>query len=90
MLGYTAGYMSESMRMSRSRRKTAVTPELIGSIAFKLRLTTITPAVAQALAPNVERLNDAALAAVDETDFNDEPARFTSVLAQLKSPSSRR
>jgi hypothetical protein len=76
--------------MSRSRRKTAVTPELIESIAFKLRRTTITPALAQALAPNVERLNAAALAAADETDFNDEPARFTSVLVELKSVSPRR
>ena len=76
--------------MGRSRRKTAVTPELIESIAFKLRRMTITPALAQALAPNVERLNDAALAAADETDFNEEPARFTSVLLELKSALPRR
>jgi hypothetical protein len=76
--------------MSRSRRKTAVTPELIESIAFNLRRTTISPALAQALAPNVERLNGAALAAADETDFNDEPARFASALVELQSASPRR
>ena len=31
-----------------------------------------------------------AQAAADETDFNDEPARFASVLAQLQTPSPRR
>jgi hypothetical protein len=76
--------------MSRSKRNTAVTPELIESIAFKLRRTTITAAHSQALAPNVERINDAALAAADANDFNDEPARFTSVLLELKSASPRR
>lgn len=72
--------------MSKSGRKTAVTAGLVESIALKLRRTTITPALARALAPDVERLNNAALAAADETDFNDEPARFSSVLRQLKSP----
>ena len=76
--------------MGRNRRRTAVTPELIESIALKLRRTTIAPALAQALAPNVERLNNAALAAADETDFNDEPARFSSILLELKSSSPRR
>jgi hypothetical protein len=76
--------------MSNSGRKTVVTAELIEAIAFKLRRTTIAPARARALAPGVERLNDAAMTAADETDFNDEPARFTTVLAELKSPSSRR
>lgn len=72
--------------MKKSGRKATVTAELVESIALTLRRTRITPALAQALAPNVERLNDAALTAADETDFNDEPARFTPVLAQLKSP----
>jgi hypothetical protein len=76
--------------MSKRARRNTVTAELVESTALKLRRTTITPARARALAPGVERINDAALAAADETDFNDEPARFTSILAQLKSPSSRR
>jgi hypothetical protein len=76
--------------MNRKRRKTTVTPELVASISRTLRGTTITPAVAQALAPNLERLNNAALAAAEESDFNDEPARFASVLAQLQTPSRRR
>ena len=76
--------------MNKSRRKTMVTPELVAEIALTLRGTKITPAVAQALAPNLERLNNAALAAAAETDFNDEPARFISVLAQLQATSKRR
>jgi hypothetical protein len=76
--------------MNKSRRRTMVTAELVESIALNLRDTKITPAVAQALAPNLERLNNAALAAAEESDFNDEPARFASVLAQLKVSSSRR
>ena len=74
-----------------SKRKTvAVSAELVESIALKLRRTKISLARARALAPGVERLTNAALAAADKTDFNDEPARFTSVLADLKSPKSRR
>ena len=76
--------------MSKSKRRTAVTAELVESIALALRRTKLTPARARSLAPGVERLTDAVVAAADETDFNDEPARFTSVLAQLKPPSSRR
>ena len=76
--------------MNRKRRKAGVTPELVESIALALRGTKITPAVAQALAPNLERLTGVALAAAEETDFNDEPARFSSVLAQLQSTSPRR
>jgi hypothetical protein len=76
--------------MNRNRRKTMVTAELVTSISLALRGTRITPAVAQALAPNLERLNNAALAAAEESDFNDEPARFASVLAQLQTRSPRR
>lgn len=76
--------------MKKNRRKTTVTAELLTSISLTLRGTRITPAVAQALAPNLERLNNAALAAAEESDFNDEPARFASVLAQLQTPSPRR
>jgi hypothetical protein len=76
--------------MKKSRRTTMTMAELVAAIALKLRGTAITPAFAQALAPNAERLNNAALAAADETDFNDEPARFASVLAQLQTSSRRR
>jgi hypothetical protein len=76
--------------MKKNRRKTMVTAELVTSISLTLRGTRITPAVAQALAPNLERLNNAALAAAEESDFNDEPARFASVLAQLQTASPRR
>jgi len=67
-----------------------VTAEFVQSIALKLRDTTISPTLAQALAQNLERLNNAAIAAARDTDFNDEPARFPSVLAQLQAPSGRR
>jgi hypothetical protein len=76
--------------MKKNRRKTMVTAELVTSISLTLRDTRITPAVAEALAPNLERLNNAALDAAEESDFNDEPARFASVLAQLQTPAPRR
>jgi hypothetical protein len=76
--------------MSKRARRNTVTAELVQSTALELRRTIITPARARGLAPGVERINEAALAAADENDFNDEPARFASVLAQLKSPSFRR
>jgi hypothetical protein len=76
--------------MNRHRRKFRVTAELVESIALNLRDTKIAPALAHALAPNLERVNNAALAAAKETDFNDEPTRFTSVLEQLQAPLPRR
>ena len=76
--------------MKKSRRKAMVTAELCESMALTLRGTKITRAFAEALAPNLQRINDAALEAAKESDFNDEPSRFASVLAQLKTPSARR
>jgi hypothetical protein len=75
--------------MTKSRRRTAVTAELVESISLKLRNTPIAAVLAETLAPNLERLNNAALAAAADTDFNDEPARFPSVLAQLQASSRR-
>jgi hypothetical protein len=76
--------------MRKTKRRSAVTGRLIESIALDLRRTTISRARARALAPGIERVTDAALAAADGTDFNDEPARFSSVLADLKSPKPKR
>ena len=76
--------------MNKKRPNATVTAEFVQSIALKLRDTTISPTLAQALAQNLERLNNAAIAAARDTDFNDEPARFPSVLAQLQAPSGRR
>ena len=70
--------------------KSRVTAQLVQSSAKALRRTHISTARARVLAPGVERLNDAALAAARESDFNDEPARFTTTLARLKSPRPRR
>lgn len=41
---------------------------------------------AEELARDVERLNNIALAAAADGDFNDEPARFSAMLLQLKAP----
>ena len=70
--------------------KQKVTPELIQSSALQLRRMKISAARARVLAPAVEALNDAALAAAAGTDFNDEPAKFTSTLVRLKAPEPRR
>ena len=76
--------------MTTKKRRTAVTGELVESIGLTLRRTVVTPARAQAMAPGIERLTDAVVAAADATDFNDEPVRFGSVLVALKSPKPRR
>ena len=76
--------------MTRKKRRTAVTGEFVESMALTLRRTVVTPARAQAMAPGIERLTDAVVTAADATDFNDEPARFGSVLAALKSRRPRR
>jgi len=76
--------------MGTKKRRTRVSAELVESIALTLRHTVVTAARAEAMAPGVERLTEAVLAAADETDFNDEPARFASVLAALKHPKPRR
>lgn len=74
----------------RTPSKRGVTAQLIEASARALRRTRISRARARVLAPDVERLNDAALAAARDSDFNDEPARFTSTLLRLKSPRPRR
>lgn len=72
------------------RKRRAASAELIESIASSLRHTAVAPARARAMAPGVDRLTDAVLAAAGETDFNDEPVRFGAVLAALQAPGSRR
>lgn len=74
----------------RAPSKSRVTARLIQSSAKQLRRTSIGAARARVLARDVGRLNDVALAAADQSDFNDEPARFSSTLVRLKSPRSRR
>ena len=75
--------------MTGKKRRAVVTGELVESIARTLRRTVVKRARAQAMAPGIERLTDAVVAAADATDFNDEPARFGSVLAALKPPRPR-
>lgn len=70
--------------------KNKVTEKLIQASARQLRRMSVSPARAGELARDVERLNNVALAAAEESDFNDEPARFTEMLLRLKSPDVRR
>jgi hypothetical protein len=67
-----------------------VSAALIRSMAQRLRRTGVSAARANELARDVQRLNDAALDAAAENDFNDEPAGFAATLARLKSPASQR
>ena len=76
--------------MATRKRKTSVTGELVETIGRTLRRTAVTRARAQAMAPGIERLTDAMVAAADATDFNDEPVRFGSVLVALKAQGPRR
>jgi hypothetical protein len=72
------------------RVKNKVTEELVQASARQLRRMRMSPARARELAPDVERLNNVALAAAEESDFNDEPARFAEVLLRLKPAGVRR
>ncbi len=69
--------------------KRKVTPELIQASALQLRVMRVSKSRAQALAPEIERLNNAALNAAAHSDFNAEPSSFALTLAQLKDPDSR-
>ncbi len=69
--------------------KRKVTPDLIQASARQLRLMRVTRSRAQALAPEIERLNNAALEAATHNDFNDEPSSFALTLARLQTPDSR-
>lgn len=69
---------------------TKVTGELIRLSARQLRRMDLDEARAEELARDVERLNSIALAAAEDSDFNDEPARFSAMLLQLKAPGPRR
>ncbi len=69
--------------------KNKVTPELIEQSALQLRRMRLSKSRAQALAPEIARLNQAALDAAAGNDFNDEPSSFPIMLARLKTPGSR-
>ena len=63
-----------------------MTADTIQSIAQQLRRTRISAARARDLASTVEKVNDVAIAASLESDFNDEPSCFASTLRRLKAP----
>jgi len=71
------------------RNKHKVTPELIEQSALQLRRTRLSKSRAQALAPEIARLNEAALETGADNDFNEEPSNFPIMLARLKTPDSR-
>jgi len=66
------------------KRKSQVSPALVEQSALQLRRTRLSKSRATALAPEIARLNDAAMDAARDNDFNDEPSSFSIVLAQLK------
>ena len=70
--------------------KTKITGELIVLSASQLHGFAITKARAAEIARDIDRVNDAVLAAEADGDFNDEPSRFTRVLEQLQFAKPRR
>ena len=58
-----------------------LTPELIRAQALQTRDARLDERRAQELAADLARLDDALAGARDKLDFNDEPARFVSLLA---------
>lgn len=62
---------------------TKVQADLILLEAAQLRDVKLTERRARELAADVQRVRDAAAAVSRDADFNDEPARFTSMLARL-------
>lgn len=71
------------------KRKSKLSPALVEQSALQLRRTRLSKSRANALAPEIARLNDAALDAALDNDFNDEPSSFPIVLARLKSGGRR-
>lgn len=67
-----------------------VTPELIQAQALELRGAKLEERRAHEIAADVERLNEAALAARELLDFNDEPARFAALLRASAAPDIKR
>lgn len=70
--------------------KTKITGEFVLKSAAQLHGFDMSAARAEEIAREVDRLNDDVLAAEAESDFNDEPSKFTRVLAQLKPAKARR
>jgi len=66
-----------------------ITPELILTSARQMRFTRFRKSRAQALAPEIERLRNAAEAAAQHNDFNADPAGFATTLVRLKAPDPR-
>ena len=65
--------------------KSTVTGELIRLSALQLHHLEVSEARASEIARDVDRVNNVALAAAEQGDFNDEPSNFSLVLAQLGS-----
>lgn len=67
-----------------------VSPEFIRAQALELRGARLDERRAQEIAADIEKLNDAALAARRRLDFNDEPARFAALLQVAAMPGGKR
>ena len=67
-----------------------VKPELMREQAAALGIAAVDERRAQTLAADIERLYEALLAVRDRLDFNDEPARFSAVLAAGAAPPAKR
>ncbi len=67
-----------------------VTADLIRAQALALRGAKLEERRAQEIAADVERLNEAALAARERLDFNAEPARFAALLHGCAIPAGKR
>ena len=82
----------DDFRDIRERKfmKTKITGEFVLKSATQLHGFDMTEARAAEIARELDRINDAVLAAEADGDFNDEPSQFTRVLAQLKPAKARR
>ncbi len=70
--------------------KTKITGELIVQSASQLHGFDVSASRAAEIVREIDRINDAVLAAEPAGDFNDAPTDFICVLAQLKSAKVRR
>ena len=70
--------------------KSKITGELVRLNALQFQGLEVSEARAAEIAHDLNRVNDAAIAIAEESDFNEEPSRFTWTLAQLQAIRPRR
>ena len=67
-----------------------VKPELIREQATALGIAAVDERRAETLAADIDRIYEAVLAMRERLDFNDEPARFDTLLATASAPPTKR